>query len=63
MEQRDWRQMCNWYGVNLMEAEACPDHIHMLIAIPPKYSVSHTIKMSPMFLYYRSNLLFVVFAQ
>ena len=26
--------------VKLMEAEACPDHIHMLIEIPPKYSVS-----------------------
>jgi putative transposase len=24
----------------LLEAEACPDHIHMLIEIPPKYSVS-----------------------
>ena len=27
-------------GCKLLEAEACPDHIHMLIEIPPKYSVS-----------------------
>lgn len=34
------RQLCNWYGVTLLEAEACPDHIHMLVEIPPKHSVS-----------------------
>jgi len=27
-------------GVEIIEAQACPDHIHMLISIPPKYSVS-----------------------
>ena len=27
-------------GVEIIEAEACPDHIHMLISIPPKYRVS-----------------------
>lgn len=27
-------------GVNIREAEVCPDHIHMLIEIPPKMSVS-----------------------
>lgn len=27
-------------GINIIEAEACPDHIHMLVEIPPKYSVS-----------------------
>ena len=26
--------------VEIIEANACPDHIHMLISIPPKYSVS-----------------------
>ena len=26
--------------MEIIEAEACPDHIHMLISIPPKYSVS-----------------------
>lgn len=34
------RQHCNWYGVTLLEAEACPDHIHILVEIPPKHSVS-----------------------
>jgi len=34
------RQLCNWYGVTLLEAEACPDHIHILVEIPPKHSVS-----------------------
>ena len=34
------RQLCKWYGVNLLEAEACPDHIHMLVEIPPKHAVS-----------------------
>lgn len=27
-------------GINIIEAECCPDHIHMLLEIPPKYSVS-----------------------
>ena len=34
------RQLCEWKGVNIVEAEVCPDHIHMLLEIPPKYSVS-----------------------
>lgn len=34
------RQLCEFKGIMIMEAEVCPDHIHMLIQIPPKYSVS-----------------------
>ena len=34
------RKLCEWKGVNIVEAECCPDHIHMLIEIPPKMSVS-----------------------
>ena len=34
------RKLCEQKGVNIIEAEACPDHIHMLIEIPPKMSVS-----------------------
>ena len=34
------RELCNWKGVNIIEAEVCPDHIHMLLEIPPKISVS-----------------------
>lgn len=34
------RQLCEWKGVEIIEAHACVDHIHMLVAIPPKMSVS-----------------------
>ena len=34
------RELCNWKQVNIIEAEVCPDHIHMLVEIPPKMSVS-----------------------
>ena len=34
------RKLCEWKGVEIREAEACPDHIHMLVTIPPKLSVS-----------------------
>ena len=34
------RKLCEYKGVEIIEAEACPEHIHMLISIPPKYSVS-----------------------
>ena len=28
------RQLCEWKGITIIEAEVCPDHIHMLIEIP-----------------------------
>ena len=34
------RSLCERKGVELIEAEACPDHVHMLVSIPPKLSVS-----------------------
>lgn len=34
------RQLCQQKGVEIIEAELCPDHVHMLLSIPPKYSVS-----------------------
>ena len=34
------RRLCEQKGVEIIEAQACPDHIHMLLSIPPKYSVS-----------------------
>ena len=34
------RKLCQQKGGESIEAKACPDHIHMLISIPPKYSVS-----------------------
>lgn len=37
------RQLCQQKGVEIIEAELCPDHIHMLVSIPPKYSVSQVM--------------------
>lgn len=34
------RQLCEWKGVEIHEAEVCPDHVHMLVSIPPKLSVA-----------------------
>ena len=34
------RMLCERKGVEIIEAEACSDHIHMLVSIPPKISVS-----------------------
>jgi len=37
------RELCRQRGVELVEGHAMPDHIHLCLSIPPKYSVSHTI--------------------
>lgn len=37
------RQLCQQKGVEIIEAELCPDHIHMMLSIPPKYSVSQVM--------------------
>ena len=34
------RKLCDFKGVTILEAEVCPDHVHMLLEIPPKMSVS-----------------------
>ena len=34
------RKLCEYKGIEILEAEACKDHIHMLVSIPPKYSVA-----------------------
>ncbi len=34
------RELCKWKEIEIIEAEICPDHIHMLVQIPPKLSVS-----------------------
>ena len=34
------RKLCEQKGVNIIQAEACPDHIHMLVEIPPKLSIA-----------------------
>ena len=37
------RQLCQQKGVEIIEAELCKDHVHMLLSIPPKYSVSQVM--------------------
>ncbi len=32
--------LCKRKGIEIIEAQCCKDHIHMLVRIPPKYSVS-----------------------
>ena len=34
------RTLCNWKKIRIIEAEVCPDHVHMLVEIPPKVAVS-----------------------
>ena len=33
------RKLCEYKQIEILEAEACKDHIHMLISVPPKYSI------------------------
>ncbi len=37
------RDLCRQKGIEIHEGHAMPDHIHFLLSIPPKYSVSNTI--------------------
>ena len=37
------RKLCEQKGVEIIEVNACCDHIHMLLSIPPKYSVSQIV--------------------
>ncbi|MCZ7646206.1 MAG: IS200/IS605 family transposase [Planctomycetota bacterium] len=37
------KQLCQQRGVELIEGHAMPDHIHMCLSLPPKFSVSHTL--------------------
>ncbi len=34
------RDISDWQEVKIIEAEVCPDHVHMFVSIPPKLSVS-----------------------
>ena len=34
------KQLCAYKGVEIIEGHLMPDHIHMLVSIPPKYSIS-----------------------
>lgn len=37
------RSLCEQRGIELVEGHAMPDHIHLCLKIPPKYSVSNTV--------------------
>lgn len=55
------RRLCEYKGVEIIEANACVDHIHMLVKIPPKISVSSFMgylkgKSSLMIFEYHANL-------
>ena len=55
------RQLCQQKGVEIIEDQLCPDHAHMLLSIPPKYSVSQIMgylkgKSSLMFFDRHANL-------
>ena len=34
------RTLCNWKKIRIIEEEVCPDHVHMLVEIPPKVAIS-----------------------
>jgi len=38
------RTLCEWKGVKIFEAECCPDHIYMMVEIPPKMGVSSFVR-------------------
>lgn len=37
------RKLCEWKGVKIIEAEVCIDHVHMLLEVPPKMSISGVV--------------------
>ena len=37
------RRLCEMKGIEIIEAELCPDHVRMLVSIPPKYSVAQVV--------------------
>ena len=37
------RELCQQREIELLEGKAMPDHVHMLLSVPPKYSIAHTI--------------------
>lgn len=37
------KELCKWKGVEIIEGHMMADHVHMLVSIPPKYSISSFI--------------------
>ena len=34
------KDLCKWKGVEIIEGHIMPDHVHLLVSVPPKYSIS-----------------------
>ena len=41
--QKIIKDLCKWKGIEIIEGHMMPDHIHLLLSIPPKYSVSQVM--------------------
>ncbi len=39
------RQVCKWKGFEILEGHICSDHIHLVLVIPPKHSVSYAMSI------------------
>ncbi|MHB9293473.1 putative REP-associated tyrosine transposase [Hollandina sp. SP2] len=37
------RELCRYKGIEILDAHAMPDHIHMCLSVPPQYSIAMTI--------------------
>ena len=37
------RELCRQKGIGLVEGKAASDHVHMLLSVPPRYSIAMTI--------------------
>ena len=37
------KDLCKWKGIEIIEGKAMPDHIHILVKIPPKMSISNSM--------------------
>jgi putative transposase len=40
---RIFRELCRQKKIELLEGKAMPDHVHMLLSVPPRYSIAMTI--------------------
>ena len=38
--RKDIKDLCKWKGVEIIEGHMMPDHVHLLLSIPPKYNIS-----------------------
>ena len=37
------KDLCKWKGIAIIEGHMMPDHVHLLLSIPPKYSISEVM--------------------